>query len=454
MGFIKKHKRAVLISLAVIILAGAGALYWLRTSKSDFAIGFRQFVKNNIYSAGFPRRPDLTKGLTVTGETVFVDGAVGTMPDKVKEHDVKVVYETPDGSVFCDYANGFSVALPADMAADIRSSPKTIAFESAAAKLVICREWSWEEDVTAFLDYYFYCCLLDNAYRVNNDIELLENTKTKDYERLTVRLNGYNGKFDTYTYLALKTDTRVFYHAMLKYASEDANAESLIARVLASFRYFAPEGEPVYTTDFRPELPENWTRETRALYDKIAASDDMLWGIFTRDVLGEGIAREIPDIENRLGQQFDIILAYIDMSGAFPSEFMERCDKEGRLVELTLQVTDSYYSTLFDNSPWLQLYKTGDDARIRKFARAAAAFGKPFLFRLNNEMNSNWVNYGGVANLLDPDIFVENWRTVYEIFQEEGAHNAIWIYNPNDRDAPPNSWNNHTAYYPGNGYVQ
>jgi hypothetical protein len=437
----------------VLILTGAGTLYWLRTSPSAFAVGFRQYVKQNILSIGFPRRPDLKKGLTVTAETVYVDGAAGALPDAVAEHDVKVVYQTPDGCVFCDYANGFSVSLPADMAADISFSPKTVSFESSEAKLVVSREWSWDEDVSGFLAYYFYTCLLSPSYRENNSIELLENTKTDAYERLTVRLNGLSGKFDTYTYLDIRTNSRNFYHAMLKYSSGSQDSERLIKRVLDSFVYFAPEGEARYTADFRPEIPDNWTAETRALYDKIAASDDILWGIFTKDVMGEGIEREIPDIEDKLDYKFDIILAYAALDVGFPTEFMNRCSDEGRIVELTLQATDGNSLGLYGRSPWLALYKTEDDASIRAFARAARAFGKPFLFRLNNEMNSNWVSYGGVANLLDPDIFVQNWRTVWRIFQEEGVDNAIWIYNPNDRDAPPNSWNNQAAYYPGNGYV-
>jgi mannan endo-1,4-beta-mannosidase len=454
LDFIRRHKKGVLIGLAACILAGAGALYWLRTSKSDFAAGFRQFVKEHIYSVGFPKRPDLKKGLDISGETVYVDGMRGLLPDNVSGHDVKVVYETPDGMVFCDYANGFSVSLPADMAPDIRNSPKTVSFESNNAKLVVSREWSWDKDVRTLLGEHFYRCLLDESYRANNGIELLESAKTKDYDLLTVRLNGYAGKYDTYTYLDIMTGSRIFYHAMLKYSSADPDAENLITRVLKSFRCFAPEGEARYSVSFRPELPMNWTPETRELYNQITASDDIAWGIFTRDVTGNGITRAIPEIEAKLCYRFGIILAYTCLSDAFPSDFMERCHSEGRIVELTLQTSEGYTPTLFDSSPWLRLYKTGDDARIREFARAAASFGKPFLFRLNNEMNSDWVNYGGVANLLDPDIFVQNWRTVYRIFQEEGVDNAIWIYNPNDRDAPPNSWNNKAAYYPGDDYVQ
>ncbi|MBO5918320.1 MAG: hypothetical protein J6Q14_06100, partial [Oscillospiraceae bacterium] len=89
-----------------------------------------------------------------------------------------------------------------------------------------------------------------------------------------------------------------------------------------------------------------------------------------------------------------------------------------------------------------------------QWARDAAAFGHPFLFRLNNEMNSDWTSYGGVVNLADPQIFTAVWQRIYRIFQEEGVDNCIWIFNPHDRQAPPSNWNNSLAYYPGTEYVQ
>ncbi len=453
MGFIKSHKRALLALLAVLILLGAGSLYWLRTSDAPLAAGFRATVKDILSDTGYGRRPNLTKELHVLGETVYVDGAPGTMPKNPERHDVKVSYLTPDGQVFCDYTTGFAVTLPVDMAADISLSPALVSFESPEAQVVISREWAVGEAPDAYVAYYFYRFLLDASYREKNGIELIEHTKTDALERLTVRLLDYPGVFDTYTYLTFKTGTQNFFHAMVKYSSLSQAASSLPRQVADSFIYFRPEGTAVYTADFYPQLPENWTAETRAVYDKLAFSDTMLWGIFTKDVLTEGIEREIPDMEARLDYQFDIILTYTGLDGGFPSAFMERCYNEGRLVELTLHATESTNMDLFGRSPWLELYKKGDDPRIRAFARAAKEFGKPFLFRLNNEMNSDWVSYAGVNNLLDPGIFRENWRTIYRIFEEEGVNNAIWIFNPHDRTYPPNSWNVPAAYYPGNGYV-
>ncbi|MDR3277879.1 MAG: glycoside hydrolase family 26 protein [Oscillospiraceae bacterium] len=453
MAFIKRHQKAILILLAVCVLAGAGGLYWLKTSTSAFAVGFRDRAGEYINSLGLPRRPDVTRGLAVTGTTVYVDGELADAPGKIRGHDVKTVYATADGNVFCDYAAGFSVKLPADMTADLTKSPKYITFKSPSATAVISREWAYEEDVSAYIGYYFHRFLLDESYRAANHLTLLEDTKTDNWERLTVRLDGAAG-LDTYTYLTIKTGSRFFFRVMVKYSSENAAAADVADGVLADFRYFRPEGTAKYTTDFRPELPANWSAETRALYDRIAASPDVLWGIFTSRIEEQGIREWIPAIEKSLEFQFPIVLAYVGVDRGFPTEFMERCDGEGRIVELTLQITETNNLSIAGHSPWLDLYRTGGDERIRAFARGAKAFGKPFLFRLNNEMNSDWTSYSGVTNLLDPELYAENWRTVYRIFEEEGVDNAIWIFNPNDRDAPPNAWNSAAAYYPGNEYVQ
>jgi beta-mannanase len=53
----------------------------------------------------------------------------------------------------------------------------------------------------------------------------------------------------------------------------------------------------------------------------------------------------------------------------------------------------------------------------------------------------------------DPELYVTIWRRFYDIFQEEGVDNAIWVFNPNNITFPPCGYNDPMAYYPGNGYV-
>ena len=87
-------------------------------------------------------------------------------------------------------------------------------------------------------------------------------------------------------------------------------------------------------------------------------------------------------------------------------------------------------------------------------ARQIKEIGHPILFRLNNEMNSDWTSYGSSACLDDPEIYVELWRKIYNIFKDEGVDNAIWVFNPNDESYPPCGYNSTIAFYPGDEYVQ
>ena len=60
-------------------------------------------------------------------------------------------------------------------------------------------------------------------------------------------------------------------------------------------------------------------------------------------------------------------------------------------------------------------------------AKQIAQYGEPILFRLNNEMNSDWTCWSAVNAMLDPEIFTETWIRMHDIFEEEGANaNCIW----------------------------
>ena len=50
------------------------------------------------------------------------------------------------------------------------------------------------------------------------------------------------------------------------------------------------------------------------------------------------------------------------------------------------------------------------DEDFRKLASAIKAYGYPVLFRLNNEMNTDWTSYCGMMTLCDPEIFILTWR--------------------------------------------
>jgi Glycosyl hydrolase family 26 len=85
------------------------------------------------------------------------------------------------------------------------------------------------------------------------------------------------------------------------------------------------------------------------------------------------------------------------------------------------------------------------DSEIRAWARAAKAFGYPFLFRPWWEMNGTWYSWGR-----SPD-FVAAWQHFHDVVEEVGATNVTWAWVPNTIWGEPAS--DPTAYYPGSAYV-
>ena len=450
----KRTKIIILCTLAALAVFGGASLYYLASSQSVLAVQFRRYARTVITSPHFPRRPDPRDGLDIISERLYINNVHTDRTSTRLFADNKRIIETAGFTRLVDYAHGYMLDLPAGSVFDFTISPKFTTVQGDGFTAVISREWSVESDVSAYISHSFNRFILDERFHYANDVRLLEHFADSRIDRLTVAVDDWpDHLYDGYTHLNFKTGTQIFFRVMVKYDQHDPRIPEMITRIEGSFRFFAPAGQPVYDLNWYPVLPDHWTPETRALYNRFLDPDTFLWGIFVRRVTTDGIAYEIPEIEAVIGQPFDIVLAYIHLVEEFPAEFMQRCYEEGRIVQLTYQFTEHNNQSLYGHSPMLELIRTGDDPRIRAFARAAADWGRPFLFRLNNEMNSDWVSYGGVNNLIDPSLFVEKWRMVYRIFEEEGVSNAIWIWNPNDKDFPPNSWNSFTAYYPGNTYV-
>jgi hypothetical protein len=96
------------------------------------------------------------------------------------------------------------------------------------------------------------------------------------------------------------------------------------------------------------------------------------------------------------------------------------------------------------------------DAYIRQWAKAAAAWGKPFLLRFAHEMNGDWTSWSPGVNEYKPNNyntsseFVAAWRRVHGIFRKVGATNAKWVWSPvaHYEGATP-----FKKVYPGNAYV-
>jgi hypothetical protein len=90
------------------------------------------------------------------------------------------------------------------------------------------------------------------------------------------------------------------------------------------------------------------------------------------------------------------------------------------------------------------------DAYIEKQAAAVKAYGGPVFIRLDWEMNATWYPDWNIP-AVSPADYIAGWRHVYELFQQQGAGNAAFVWCPTLWNGPgdrsPGTW------YPGDAYV-
>ncbi|MGI6029947.1 MAG: glycoside hydrolase family 26 protein [Eubacteriales bacterium] len=476
-----KHRKKWAIALGICLLLGAVGMVLLYRSQHPYALQLKKFVKYQVLHMAPSTQKQEVEGLPEGWEMqLYVNGEQAQERQFDYNGDNKRVYEAQDRTRLVNYSDGYQMDFPAGTEFDFSLSAAVTRAEGEGYQCIISREYSpyqsieqamadglaqlvpwytFDDGIDQYIGYYQSRFLLNEGWQELNRVTVSQTEPVEAAGNSGIVYHAVieempDDLYDAYSYVYLRTGGRDFIRIVLKYRHEDAEEmQGQIPQMLEEFRLFQPVGSGGLYTDFKPELPDFWTEETKELYHRIADSDDLRWGIFVEDIYGEGIETTVPQLEEELDYRFPVILSYVHSIHDFPTEFMQKNWDEGRIVELTYQLTENNNEDMFGYSPLLDLYRGKEDA-IRRFARQAKEFEHPFLFRVCNEMNSDWTSYGGVVNMGDPDIFIACWRRMYEIFQEEGVNNCIWIFNPNDRNAPPSRWNDSLAYYPGNEYVQ
>lgn len=385
------------------------------------------------------------------------DISINALP---QTNDVKAIIETDTYDRLVNYSDGYCVSLPQKLEYDFSVSPIYIKAFNENTSITISCETSPYADIWEYIDYYQNRFFLDEKYQQANNIKLNKNTKEE--------INGYTIKiisitrntesdqidFNTYSYIYIKLSGQNYMRFMIK--SKEYNEEhiNICNNIAQSFTQIDKQYASKYTIEYYPIENPNWNNKTKTLYKQYQTSNDLSWGIFAADIYNEGINKTIPNIEKKLDYEFDVILMYNHIGVPLPLESMKKVCKDNRIIELTLQTSYANNTELFGVSPMFDILEGRLDNEIRTLAKEIMSLDTSILFRLNNEMNTDWTSYCGMANLCDPEIYIQVWQKIYNMFKEEGVTNCIWIYNPNDNNYPPSNWNNFLAYYPGNEYVQ
>jgi hypothetical protein len=89
------------------------------------------------------------------------------------------------------------------------------------------------------------------------------------------------------------------------------------------------------------------------------------------------------------------------------------------------------------------------DTSIKEWAEAVAAYGKPFFFRWQWEMNLKSTQLGKEAGE-SPESYIAVWQRFHNIAESVGATNITWVWCPNVIFPESTSLK---SLYPGNSYV-
>lgn len=90
------------------------------------------------------------------------------------------------------------------------------------------------------------------------------------------------------------------------------------------------------------------------------------------------------------------------------------------------------------------------DDYLRRWARAVKGTGHPYFIRYAHEMNGVWMTWS-----IDPAAYIRAWRHVWNVFRQEGATNARFVWSPNSNGFQDEAAFEKTIalYWPGRRYV-
>lgn len=158
----------------------------------------------------------------------------------------------------------------------------------------------------------------------------------------------------------------------------------------------------------------------------------------------------IPSFESTIGRKLAVVLWYVHWQGPFPSTEADIVNSNNCIPLITWE-------------PWithplgtLEAIASGSfESYAKEFLSAAKAWGKPLFLRFAHEMNGNWYPWDGLHNggASGPEAYKRAWIYIYNLRRELAADNINLVWCPNHSNQPAENWNQISAYYPGDQYV-
>ncbi|HWQ78327.1 MAG TPA: glycosyl hydrolase [Anaerovoracaceae bacterium] len=378
------------------------------------------------------------------------------LEDVQKQKETYTVAELDGGtSLFSNQVDGYAIQIPGGMEADMRYSNIRAVLENESLRIEIYRQEIKDTTGSGINSYINYSNrFIDND--ADHDKELEGKLKIRDWTASFLQwsrraLAKVENDKRHYASVEVPLSEREVITFLFKSSQPFVNKSYL--DVVRSLTLADKTAQP-YVRRIRQTEHPGWDEKTAGVYGKYFGEDAPLrWGIF--EAVAPVDFTELKKIEAKLDFTFPILLYYTgilenrDMHPGLAAA-LANAKQEGRILELTLQTAGQ------SPEKGNMVYDVLDgayDPYLKNYAKAVADSGEPVLFRLGNEMNGDWCPYSSHHTSKDTEIFKAFYRYVHQIFQDAGADNVIWVWNPNGRSFPDFKWNDELCYYPGDEYV-
>lgn len=314
--------------------------------------------------------------------------------------------------------------------------------------------------VDVFYDNFYNTINSHSTHRNYGNRGILRNPEFEITSEYDYNFNGLPGHITLFERRKVKTDEadRNYYGTITferdKYESITVFMKSstplYIEYIMKEFKFIEKSQELKKDKVFHPEI-KNFDDKTQEFYDKYFINNDKVdFGIF--EPTFPLYAYRLTQIENMLNYNFPVALLYNNFSLPFKTDYMNKAKELGKVVEYTLYAID-HDENKREKDITLDILEGKYDQYLDNLAQSFNEYDYPVLFRLNNEMNGEWVLYSSHLVGKDTDLFNDCWKYIYNKFKAKGVDNLIWVWNPNERSFPDFSYNNYLCYYPGNEYV-
>ncbi len=375
--------------------------------------------------------------LTLPGKDVTADFSLGKLRSKYYGENYVLTVSYEDKNTYGDNEHGFGIYFREWLIRyiDPNASDKDVISFFAENKISLSRPATVSTDLIEGFTVNMYDLKLRAAAKVDYDY----------YSIAVIRPT------DSYEY---------FWLFVLKSKGEMHDESNMI---VSSFKEIDKVGSAVNSVgSYELRIPEHWNEETLNYYNKLLNQTTVDWGAFFHQNTEEYI--DWFTSEEGIDTDMDVFMTYLHIGWYNQKNYLDldMINREAGgdgfngkpVLNLTYQFTTTNNNLDAPYTPMYDILRGVYDNHFRKLAQDIKSYGKPVLFRLNNEMNTDWTNYCGMQTMLDPDIYIETWRRLYNIFVEEGVDNTIWIFNPFNNTFPYCNWGDMLNYFPGEDYVQ